>query len=590
MMHELSRLGERPFEDLCRALAVHVLGVGIQAFGDGPDGGREATFEGPLSYVGADGPWDGYGVLQAKYRRVGLGSKDADWLCQQITRELNAWLDPSRQRVSAGRHPEYLIIATNVRLSSAPSTGGIDRVRVLLRGYADRLGLKDVALWEANTLSMYLDAYPEVRQSFSHLISPADVLARTFTTLGRIDDALRPLTIQVGQGTPGNERAFRAAYQAAGGQRVLGEPTSEVYDDGPGWVQHFRGSSGQPEAVICARAGHDPVAMDAAIWDALRAASPGQLTDVGYPVRSASPAFIDGTSRRVTLDGGQWGPGEIVRRDDGSWQWQPQLRFSFETREQDRWTSTGNRMDMRLRCAARLLWQHTERAIDTAGRKRLRAALTAGPLPELAAVLARRMGLSTAIGSWERAPADEGYNDQRFASYRLRLTGESERPSLGLWVRFQLPDGLQPTIVALVDLRIDVTAPPSSGGTPSDAVPRLNLNDLHRFFTAAWTTAHHDLPLAVTANPQDQAPAGPAITELHLQAEHANTPTHGHIRDLQELIDLTTLGEPTRDSLPRMSIAVTSAPVPPMQVDDLVSDALRHMAAGFGFLEPEDDA
>lgn len=39
-----------------------------------------------------------------------------------------------------------------------------------------------------------------------------------------------------------------------------------------------------------------------------------------------------------------------------------------------------------------------------------------------------------------------------------------------------------------------------------------------------------------------------------------------------------------------MSIAVTSAPVPPTRVDDLVSDALRHMAAGFGFLEPEDDA
>ncbi len=137
----------------------------------------------------------------------------------------------------------------------------------------------------------------------------------TFTTLDRLDDVLRSSSIQVGQGPPGNERAFRAAYKAAGGQQVLGEPASEVYDDDPGWVQHFHGGPGQPEAVICARAGHDPVAMDATIWDALRTISPGQLTDVGYPVQSVSPAFIDGASHTITLDGGQWGPGELVRRE-----------------------------------------------------------------------------------------------------------------------------------------------------------------------------------------------------------------------------------------------------------------------------------
>jgi len=589
-MHELNHLGERPFEDLCRALAARVLGVGIQSFGDGPDGGREATFEGPLDYVGADGPWNGYAVLQAKYRRVGLGSKDADWLCQQVTRECDAWLDPSLRRVTGGRRPEYLIFATNVRLSGVPSTGGIDRVITLLRGYADRLGLKDFALWDANTLSTYLDLHPGVRQSFSHLISAADVLAKTFTTLGRIDDALQPPTIQVGQGSPSNERAFQAAHRAAGGEQILGKPTSEVYDHGPGWVQHFHGGPGQPEAVICARDGHDPVAMHAVIWDALKVTSPGQLADVGYPVRSASPPLIDSTSEVVKLDGGLWEPGELVRRADRSWHWQPRLRFSFETRERDKWTSTGDRMDLRLRCAARLLWQHSERAIDGAGRKRLRAALAAGPLPELVTALARRMGLAVDVASWERTPADEGYNDQRFASYRLLISGESGRTALGLWARFQLPDGLQPTIVALVDLRIDATALPGPGGTPRETVLRLDLDDLREFFTAAWTTAHHDLPLAVTLNPQDQAPAGPTITELHLHAEHANTPAGGHARDLQELIDLSMLGEPTRDSLPQMSIAVTSAPEPPGPLDDLIGDALRHMAEGFGFLEPEDDA
>lgn len=160
------------------------------------------------------------------------------------------------------------------------------------------------------------------------------------------------------------------------------------------------------------------------------------------------------------------------------------------------------------------------------------------------------MGLPNHTAVWERTPADEGHNDQRFASYRLRLTGESGRTALGLWAWFQLPDGLQPTIVALVDLRIDITALPTAGGAPNGGFTRLGLHDLHRFYAAAWTTANHDLPLAVTANPHDQLPAGPTVTELHLQAEHANILAEGHTRDLHGLIDLSTLGEPTRNSLP----------------------------------------
>ena len=97
VVYDWSRLGERPFENLCRALAVHVLGPGLQAFGDGPDGGREASFDGPVPFsTSRAGAWDGYGVLQAKYRRIGVGSRDMDWLRRQITAELEAWTDPRR--------------------------------------------------------------------------------------------------------------------------------------------------------------------------------------------------------------------------------------------------------------------------------------------------------------------------------------------------------------------------------------------------------------------------------------------------------------------------------------------------------------
>jgi hypothetical protein len=37
------------FEQLIRALALKIVGPGVTAFGNGPDGGREATFQGKVS-------------------------------------------------------------------------------------------------------------------------------------------------------------------------------------------------------------------------------------------------------------------------------------------------------------------------------------------------------------------------------------------------------------------------------------------------------------------------------------------------------------------------------------------------------------
>jgi hypothetical protein len=87
--YDLTGLGELEFEDLTQALALRVLGPGVQVFGDGPDGGREATFEGRLRYPDPDpdGPWDGYGVLQAKFKHQPLGANpDATWLRARITK------------------------------------------------------------------------------------------------------------------------------------------------------------------------------------------------------------------------------------------------------------------------------------------------------------------------------------------------------------------------------------------------------------------------------------------------------------------------------------------------------------------------
>ncbi|HEX6097822.1 MAG TPA: hypothetical protein VF432_15965 [Thermoanaerobaculia bacterium] len=66
---DFTGLSTGSFESLAQALAVKVLGAGTVIFGAGPDGGREATYEGRVKYPSAAEQWDGYIVLQAKFRQ-----------------------------------------------------------------------------------------------------------------------------------------------------------------------------------------------------------------------------------------------------------------------------------------------------------------------------------------------------------------------------------------------------------------------------------------------------------------------------------------------------------------------------------------
>lgn len=178
MDYDLNRLGEREFEQLTQALALKVLGPGIEVFGDGPDGGREATFEGRVSFPEPDpvGPWDGYGVVQAKFHyRPRNTSEEATWLKGELTKEFDAWLKPDSKR---GRRPEYFLAVTNVTLSGKSGTGGIDSVKDLFNRYTPKLGLKGWHVWHYAKVCRLLDAHPEIARRYYGFIMPGDILAQ----------------------------------------------------------------------------------------------------------------------------------------------------------------------------------------------------------------------------------------------------------------------------------------------------------------------------------------------------------------------------------------------------------------------------
>lgn len=176
----MSRLGSREFEHLSQALAIRVLGPGVTVFGSGPDGGREATFDGPVDYpnVSAEGTWNGYGVVQAKFKeRLTSTTEDNKWIVAEIRQELEKWLDPKFNR-SKTRYPHFIIFTTNVWLSSVPRSGGVDTTDSLVKSFAGRLGLKGWAVWGGDKIGRYLDNFSDIRKAFGGFITPGDVLDR----------------------------------------------------------------------------------------------------------------------------------------------------------------------------------------------------------------------------------------------------------------------------------------------------------------------------------------------------------------------------------------------------------------------------
>ena len=178
--YALSRLSNRSFEHLVQALAVRVLGPGIVVFGDGPDGGREATFERKVPYPTPVDGWDGYGVVQAKYRqRPKDTQQDGTWAVDQLNDEIRKYTDPE----SKLRKPDYFIFATNVVLTPVLDRGSKDRAVAVLEEFKGQSPLRDYAIWDYDQICTFLDAYEDVRKAYAGFITPGDVLAEIIKLL-----------------------------------------------------------------------------------------------------------------------------------------------------------------------------------------------------------------------------------------------------------------------------------------------------------------------------------------------------------------------------------------------------------------------
>ena len=188
--YQLDRLNTRSFEQLTQALGLETLGKQLTIFGDGPDGGREATFEGEIDFPSGPTKWNGFGILQAKFRQVPDSSakKNADWAIAQLTEEFKKFKPRSKLSKSkihgARTCPKYYVFATNLALSAVAEKGGKDRIRTLLDGFKKSHGLTDYVVWDGDQIRRLLDTAPAIRTTYLAWVLPSDVLAEMMKLLG----------------------------------------------------------------------------------------------------------------------------------------------------------------------------------------------------------------------------------------------------------------------------------------------------------------------------------------------------------------------------------------------------------------------
>ncbi|MEU4248642.1 toll/interleukin-1 receptor domain-containing protein [Amycolatopsis sp. NPDC026612] len=350
--------------------------------------------------------------------------------------------------------------------------------------------------------------------------------------------------IGVGEGAdPRTKRAFEVAFRRAGGR--LGEATDRAFPEGPGWVQHFTG-----DAVLCAVAGRQAVAVAGAVWDDL-AALPGFPDGPGFPATD----HLDATARVVDLDGGTWKAGVLPR--DPEPRWQPKPRLSMEARQAFRLPVAGP-ADLTVRAIATLPWQLDEDLeITRQTREQLESALPQAEISAQIPLLFRWWDGPIPPPPWVRASGPDVRQTGRDARYD-QSAGESMRAV----ARVMLPNSLTSAITVSVEFQANL---------------RITASEVVELWTAAWDTAAVVVPGALVAEPGNAVLLAPPTVELQVKA------------DVPEAVDLSVFGKPEGRPNPQGAVTV----VAPIGLDRnerraWATKALTRLARDWGFVDAEE--
>ncbi|RBQ06802.1 NACHT domain-containing protein [Pedobacter miscanthi] len=181
MKYDLNRLQSYDFEHLVQSICKKYIGSGCTSFGEGPDGGREATFQGSSPFPSEKENWTGYWVIQAKARTITIEAqgKDHKWLKSEMEKDLNKYVN-RKQSVPL---PDNLIFFTNIILTSVAKTGGQDKISALCRSLEIIYGIKHIHVISNHDIQDFLDLNRDLAIAYAPFVLPGDVLAKMLELL-----------------------------------------------------------------------------------------------------------------------------------------------------------------------------------------------------------------------------------------------------------------------------------------------------------------------------------------------------------------------------------------------------------------------
>jgi len=157
MRYGLEQISDDDFEKLVLVLCQKILGIGVQGFAKGRDGGVDARFSGKAnSYPSESQPWDGLVIIQAKHTQNSQAScSDGDFFNNNssiIKTEIN-------KLKNNGTKLDYYMLFTNRKQPAASLEPQLAYIK-------QELGVKGAAIFGLEKIESILDSCQDIVKQF----------------------------------------------------------------------------------------------------------------------------------------------------------------------------------------------------------------------------------------------------------------------------------------------------------------------------------------------------------------------------------------------------------------------------------------
>lgn len=195
-MYAYEDLSPEQFENLIVFLCQHLLGISVQGFSSGPDGGRDAKFIGTAElHPSTAAPWDGTVIIQAKHTNgYNKNFSESDFFSANSGNNVIGKEIPRIMKLRSKKQLDHYMLFSNRRLAG--------NAQSIIQSYISEqcdIPVGSIYLCGLEQLEVFLKTFPDVPSKValdpvdSPLIVSPDELADVVQALAQQRDAISEL-------------------------------------------------------------------------------------------------------------------------------------------------------------------------------------------------------------------------------------------------------------------------------------------------------------------------------------------------------------------------------------------------------------